>query len=666
MNIRYLSFEYFKGYALFLLGSSLDELTRLDIERSKELQIPILKYFSKLSQDILFDISRNAIKDYLSSIATGNAIEFIRETNQQWKNDTMAGVSKNQVEAADITLIYNIRKFSLRKLLPKYTTDLDTAIKILDEIENYFTFQQELSISTLFEISQEQIATQRNKLQHALELAKLGYWEFNRSTKEIQWSKELYLLFGIENNKEINAEIIQNHIFGEDIPLFREMNGLFFKGDSFTQEYRIRHTKGEIRYILDKAYAETNQFGDVIIKGISQDVTERKILEMEAQEANQVIEEKQELLLEAQMALQKALSESEDRFRVIADHIPNLAWMANADGHIFWYNKAWYDFTGTDIKALEGWGWQSVHHPDHLADVIKRWVFSIESGLPFEMVFPLKASNGNFHPFLTRVNPILDDEGNIMRWFGTNTDITNEIKITEELKHKNQELEKINKDLDNFIYTASHDLKAPISNIEGLVYTMKEALFEENIDKADVMILVDYIETSIVKFKITISDLTEISKLQKGDNEVEDLILEDLIKDVELSISELIKSSQSTFKLNLEVSELSFVRPYIKSILYNLIINAIKYRHPERNPLITINSYRKGGLLILEIKDNGIGIANEHFDKLFSMFKRFHNHVEGSGVGLYIVKRLIDNAGGKIEVESTLGIGTTFRIYLNS
>ena len=118
------------------------------------------------------------------------------------------------------------------------------------------------------------------------------------------------------------------------------------------------------------------------------------------------------------------LRESEAKLRLLADTIPQLAWMARPDGHIFWYNRRWYEYTGTTPEQMEGWGWQSVHDPDVLPKVLERWKASLASGEPFDMVFPLKGADNLFRPFLTRVNPLRDEAGRVLYWFGTNTDIS--------------------------------------------------------------------------------------------------------------------------------------------------------------------------------------------------------------------------------------------------
>jgi PAS domain S-box-containing protein len=125
-----------------------------------------------------------------------------------------------------------------------------------------------------------------------------------------------------------------------------------------------------------------------------------------------------------QKRVEQALRESEERFQGLADGLPQLAWMAEADGHIFWYNQRWYDYTGTTFEQMEGWAWQSVHDPDMLPKVLDRWQTSLATGEPLDMEFPLRGADGKFRMFLNRVMPLKNAKGRVVRWFGTNTDIS--------------------------------------------------------------------------------------------------------------------------------------------------------------------------------------------------------------------------------------------------
>ena len=153
--------------------------------------------------------------------------------------------------------------------------------------------------------------------------------------------------------------------------------------------------------------------------------------------AQQQARETQDRLHELNEALQRQAEE----FRTLADNIPTLCWMAHADGFIHWFNRRWYEYTGTDPNDQAGWGWSTVHDPDILPQVVERWSQSLATGQPFEMTFPLRGADGLFRPFLTRVVPIRDAEGTITRWFGTNTDITAQRAAEQALERNRDELE---------------------------------------------------------------------------------------------------------------------------------------------------------------------------------------------------------------------------------
>lgn len=132
-----------------------------------------------------------------------------------------------------------------------------------------------------------------------------------------------------------------------------------------------------------------------------------------------------------------ALREHEESFRTMANSIPQLAWMAHADGSIFWYNDRWYDYTGTTLEQMEGWGWQSVHDPEMLTRVMEQWTGAVAAGQTFEMEFPLRGADGEFRRFLTRAQPLRDSSGTVVQWFGTNTDV-DELKRVEDSLRKSE------------------------------------------------------------------------------------------------------------------------------------------------------------------------------------------------------------------------------------
>jgi PAS domain S-box-containing protein len=237
---------------------------------------------------------------------------------------------------------------------------------------------------------------------------------------------------------------------------------------------------------------------------------------------------------------------------------------------------------------------------------------------------------------------------------------------TEELSATVAKLNKINADLDNFIYTASHDLKAPVSNIEGLMGTLMDILTENGAMNEEVAAFIEMINTSVRRFQVTIKDLASINESQRSDvGDLVEIRFIEMVENVMASITHLIKESKAQISIETKDSDvLRFSKTHVRSIIYNLLTNALKYRSPERPLSINIKSYIRDNYYIIEVSDNGLGIKNENKEKIFQMFKRLHAHVEGSGIGLYIVRRIVDNSGGKIEVESEVNKGTTFKVYL--
>jgi PAS domain S-box-containing protein len=140
---------------------------------------------------------------------------------------------------------------------------------------------------------------------------------------------------------------------------------------------------------------------------------------------------------------EEPFSEGEAGFRTLADSIPNLAWWANADGYISWYNRRWYEYTGATPAQMAGWGWQSVHDPGVLPKVLEHWKASIATRAPFEMTFPLRGTDGVFRPFLTRVVPLKDDQGRVLSWFGTNTEISGQKQVEQALRLNEARLDAI-------------------------------------------------------------------------------------------------------------------------------------------------------------------------------------------------------------------------------
>jgi PAS domain S-box-containing protein len=232
-----------------------------------------------------------------------------------------------------------------------------------------------------------------------------------------------------------------------------------------------------------------------------------------------------------------------------------------------------------------------------------------------------------------------------------------------QLSLTNDRLTRTNVDLDNFIYTASHDLKAPITNVEGLLLALREHLaMADNLPDELVHQLLDLMQDSVARFQATIAQLTDIARLQQVDDQpAEEVALAAVVEAVCLDLAPQLAQTQAQLSIAVAPDlRLSWAPKNLRSIIYNLLSNALKYRHSDRVPDVQLRAARRGDHLLLEVQDNGLGLTPQQQGKLFGIFRRFHTHVEGTGVGLYMIKRIVENGGGTITVQSQPDVGTTF------
>ena len=387
------------------------------------------------------------------------------------------------------------------------------------------------------------------------------------------------------------------------------------------------------------------------------DLLDRKNAELKREEA-------------ARLAGERAAAEASR----LLEGISQIAWTTNAAGQDTYRNGRWYDYIGQapGQGPAAGRSWQQRLHPDDAGRAQGRWQESLRTGQPFEIECRLRNAAGDYRWMLGRALPSRNEHGAIIQWIGTYTDI-HEHKLAleridrgqRELRDNNEQLTRVNVDLDNFIYTASHDLKAPISNIEGLLDALLHELPAEAVQSEPVQPILALMQESVNRFKRTIDHLTDVSKLQKEHGlPTQPVDLAAVIQDVRLDLDPLIESTRARLDVDVAaVPTVLFSEKNLRSVVFNLLSNALKYRDPARTPHVRLRARPEGEFAVLEVIDNGLGLDAAHEQRLFGMFQRFHDHVEGSGIGLYMVKKMIENAGGRITVRSELGVGSTFCVY---
>ena len=385
-----------------------------------------------------------------------------------------------------------------------------------------------------------------------------------------------------------------------------------------------------------------------------------------------------------QVQARRRVEQNERRLKLITDSLPVLiGYLDTSERYQFanqayeaWFNQKPEELLGRPVREIVGEkAYQGVKGYIDRALAGERLDF--ESRMPYreDFVKYIRTSyvpdiqNNQLAGFYTMVADITEQVESRQRVQDVNEElaaINEELQATnEELSDTNVQLTRTNVDLDNFIYTASHDLRAPIANIEGLLHALTEQLPAPVQAEGQVRPILEMMQGAVERFQKTIDYLTDVTKLQKEQVQPTQLVdLAAIVEEVRLDLAPLLESTGA--RLDIDVSAcptISFSQKNLRSVVYNLLSNALKYRAPSQVPHVQLRCQAENGYAVLQVQDNGLGLDIAQQGRLFGMFQRLHDHVEGTGIGLYMVKRMVENVGGHISVQSQPGVGSTFTVY---
>jgi PAS domain S-box-containing protein len=360
---------------------------------------------------------------------------------------------------------------------------------------------------------------------------------------------------------------------------------------------------------------------------------------------------------------EEELKESEERFRTLANNIPQLAWVADGMGSLFWYNQRWYDYTGTNLEEMKGWGWQKVHHPDYVQPVTEKFKQHIATGEVWEDTFPLRGKDGNYRWFLSRAFPIRDAQGKVTRWFGTNTDITETLKAEEDLKRYTSEVEAANKELESYSYSISHDLRTPLRTLDGFS-EMVIMEYGDKLDENGKNYLNRIRKAGQIMSQLT-EDVLKLSRITRAEMHKEKVNLSEMTASIADELKTLQPERQAEFTIASDLI-MNGDKSLLQILLRNLLENSWKFSAKCPNTRIEVGANRQDGKTVYFIKDNGVGFDMKYYDKLFQPFQRLHTSKDypGTGIGLATAARVIHRHSGKIWAESEIGKGTTLYFTL--
>lgn len=374
---------------------------------------------------------------------------------------------------------------------------------------------------------------------------------------------------------------------------------------------------------------------------------------------------------------EQALQESERKFRILADAMPQMVWAARPDGYHDYYNARWYDFTGMRAGSTDGAEWNGMFHPDDQERAWKLWRHSLATGEPYQIEYRLRHRSGQYRWTLGRALPIRNEAGEIERWFGTCTDIS-------EIKEVEADLQAANDEIQRFAYIVSHDLRAPLVNIMGFTSELEatratieryhKAILERVPDLAtpearvaveeDLPEAISFIRTSTAKMDRLIGAILKLSREGRRVLTPEPVDMADLLAGCHRSLNQQLDGTGTEFIVD-GVPDVVSDRVALEQIFGNLIDNAAKYLDPDRPGRIVVRGQDAGVYVRYEIEDNGRGIDPKDFDRIFDLFRRAGAQDRpGEGIGLAHVRSLVRRLGGAISVSSRPGVGSTFTVLL--
>ena len=487
------------------------------------------------------------------------------------------------------------------------------------------------------------------RLRLAIEIAQVGAFEIDLSSDAVTVNDVGRQIYGWNAEDPLTFARVQTHFHADDRErVLTQVQAALspYGSGEFDVEQRIVRTDGAIRAIRVRGRAVFEATGSARratrLVGTYLDITERK--------------------------------ESEERFRQVANSIPQLAWVARPDGWVLWYNDRWYEYTGTRPEEMEGRGWHSVTDPETLPAIWDQWQSSIASGERFDMMFPLRGADGVFRTFLTRVAPVHDSAGNLALWFGTNTDVSEQQRMLVERqqllaseKAARQQAEEEGRLKDEFLATLSHELRTPLNAILGWSSLMRRGTLTQRLAEEGVQV----IERNARAQAQLIEDLLDMSRIISGRIRLEVQPVE-LPQAVDAAL-EAVQPGADAKGVRIEKLLDARVAPVLgdpirlQQIAWNLLNNAVKFT--PRGGTVRVRVERVTDEARIIVDDTGEGIRPDFLPHVFDRFRQADGTTTrrhgGLGLGLAIVKQLVELHGGEVSASSEgVGRGARFIVSL--
>jgi PAS domain S-box-containing protein len=660
-----------RDFMAYLRANCLTEVAKENIRIIRKIDTPLLKLFENLSEEQFLEQSKTGLEKFLIDFEQGKALETARKNAKLWEEDKLPGISKNDIHISDLVRVYVAQKQAIMKFISEYTSDSSTTVAIIHGLEDYYMEAQEMTLQTFTKIHTEvveraarlqsqqeayrfyadELNEAKNKLEIILQGVSDGITAQDPSGKLVFANDTGARLSGYPTARDLIAapvnEIISKFrlmdeegepMDASELPTRQALNG------KITKEKIIRFEiieTGEKHWSIVNSTPIFNEDGNVqLVINTFRDISRLKEIELE------------------NIRLYRQALQSEEQFRLLAEAIPQIVWTANPDGKTDYYNKRWFEYSGMTPEQTFALEWFTALYPEDLEGCLEKWNRSVKTGENFEMEYRLRrASDKSYRWHLCRGLPLHDSNGAITKWFGTATDIDDQKKTEEALARKTHELLLSNQELQQFSYISSHDLQEPLRIVTSYIQLLSKRYKGRLDSEADEFI--HFAVEGVERMQSLINDI--LSYLGIG------MVAEGPVStSSEAALIRAVKNLKTIIDENnvaVTFDPLPTVKadgPQLTRLFQNLINNSVKYKG-EISPQIHIGAKRLENEWLFSVSDNGIGIENQYYDRIFLLFQRLHTRMEypGTGIGLSICKKIVEKHGGRIWVESEINKGTT-------
>jgi PAS domain S-box-containing protein len=651
MTTSVVAMRTLKDFIKHLRENKLREVVVYYLNIIKGMDIPVVKLlqqkgvFKNIDDEATINMTVESMSRSLLAIEEGTALRNAKISLQQWREDKIPGIGKNEIQPSDLILIYAAQKKTYQHFLPGFASDTTEAMAILGELEDFQTEVQNDALEMLFAIQKE---------------TELKLKETETKFRLMVQNVKDYSIIMIDTNGNIQswnegAQYMNGYsaeeVMGKHISLFytNEDKDSNLANENLNIVKKTGHLEAEGKRVKKDG---TTYWADITITAIhdeagklvgfsklTRDITKQKLAAEELRSLNNFLDS-------------------------VLENIPNMVFVKDAqDLRFVRFNKAGENLLGYPKKDMIGKN-DYDFFPKEQADFFTSKDQAVLNqhdiiNIPEE---PIDTANG-LRWLHTKKIPILSPAGRAMYLLGISEDITDIRNAKLQLEQKTRELERSNSELEQFAYVASHDLQEPLRTVSSYVQLLASR-YKDKLDK-DANEFIDFAVDGSKRMRQLINSLLEYSRVNRV-KPFEWMELKEVISDIEKDMKDQIKESGAEIIYN-GLPKIHGDVVLIGQLFQNLIGNAIKFRGTKK-PEIKITSKKKNGQYLFSVKDNGIGIQKEYSEKIFIIFQRLNSREKypGTGIGLSICKKIVERHGGKIWVESEAGKGSSFNFTINA